>query len=60
MAHEPEKERRWRVREYNAVGTLAALMFLGLLLIGAAIAILLAPAIVPTPPPVQDEHVSEE
>lgn len=61
MMYEPEKEHRERVREYNAVGAMVGLMFLALLLIGSALAILLAPAMVATVPPrVQEQPISEE
>ena len=56
MTHEPEKGRRWRVREYHAVGATVGLMFLALgyrYLTGAGYG-------PPIPPPVQDEPISEE
>jgi hypothetical protein len=57
MAYDSEKEKRSRWRENNAVGAMAGLMFLGLLLIGALIAVLLAPIMVATvPPPIRDQQ----
>jgi hypothetical protein len=60
MADETEKE---QVREYNAVGAVAGLMFLVLLLLFALVAMLMVPSIdttVPAPLPGHAEQVSDE
>jgi hypothetical protein len=57
MADDPEDQRS-RLRENNAVGTFAGLMFLALMLIGVLIAFLILPSMpvtVPPPIPGQDE-----
>jgi uncharacterized iron-regulated membrane protein len=63
MAYETEKDKRWRWRETNAVGAVAGLMFVALLLVGGLIAFLVIPSIVVTvPPPIpgQEEPNSDE
>ena len=63
MAYDPEKERHRRRRANNAIGAMAGLIFLVLLLVGGLIAFLVIPSIIINDPPAipgQEEPITEE